>query len=117
MNSADELLLTELVLDNVFSDYEACEIIALLSCFVFQEKIPSAALTSRLELGKEKIIETAKRLNVIQQESGLQPSVEDPVEALRFGLVEVVYEWARGMVSKLSTIVFQGLSDLQTLLR
>jgi len=32
------LILTELLLDNEFKEYDPEEIVALLSCFVFQEK-------------------------------------------------------------------------------
>lgn len=50
VNSADELVLTELVLDNFFSDYSAEEIAALLSCFTFQDKTDvELRLTERLE--------------------------------------------------------------------
>jgi len=45
VHSADELVLTELILDNVFADYEPEEIVALLSAFVFQEKTVSPRLT------------------------------------------------------------------------
>ena len=38
MNSVDELIVTELLLDNTFSTMEPAEIVALLSCFVFYEK-------------------------------------------------------------------------------
>lgn len=38
INSANELILTELVLDNTFAEYEPEEVVALLSVFVFQEK-------------------------------------------------------------------------------
>jgi antiviral helicase SKI2 len=38
INTADELLLTELILDNFFANYEPAELVALLSVFVFQEK-------------------------------------------------------------------------------
>lgn len=38
INSASELVLTELVLDNFFSAFEPEEICALLSAFVFQER-------------------------------------------------------------------------------
>lgn len=38
INSANELILTELILENTLATYEPEEIVALLSCFVFQEK-------------------------------------------------------------------------------
>ena len=50
INTADELLLTELILDNFWADYEPAEIVALLSIFVFQEKSDSEpVLTPKLE--------------------------------------------------------------------
>src|ERR1700734_725309 len=38
IHSADELVLTELILENVLAEFEPEEIVALLSAFVFQEK-------------------------------------------------------------------------------
>lgn len=40
----------------------------------------------------------AEEIALLQRKCGLQESVEDFVEQYKFGLVEVVYEWARGMV-------------------
>ena len=44
------------------------------------------------------IEETATRIALCEQEHGIDVSVEDSLKELKFGLVEVVYEWARGMV-------------------
>lgn len=38
INTGHELILTELILDNFFAGYEPQEAVALLSCFVFQER-------------------------------------------------------------------------------
>lgn len=101
INSADELLLTELVLDNVFADYEPAEVVALLSCFVFQERNASEPrLTPKLTKGKEVVLEYARKVAQLQVDCGLAISVEDYANSLRFGLVEVVYEWARGLAFK-----------------
>lgn len=100
INTADELVLTELILDNVFAEYEPAEIVALLSCFVFQEKNASEpTLTPRLQKGKEVIIKFAEQIAEKQFACGVEISKEDFVKGFKFGLVEVVYEWARGMVS------------------
>ncbi|KAI9484026.1 MAG: NUC185 domain-containing protein [Benjaminiella poitrasii] len=110
INSADELLLTELVLDNVFADYEPAEVVALLSCFVFQERNASEPrLTPKLVKGKEVILTYARKIAELQVECGLQISVEDYVGGLKFGLVEVVYEWARGLS-------FKNITDLTDVL-
>lgn len=99
INSADELLLTELVLDNVFSDFEPAEVVAILSCFVFQERNASEPrLTPKLTKGKEVVLTYARKIAQLQVDCGLAISVEDYANNLKFGLVEVVYEWARGLV-------------------
>ena len=45
------------------------------------------------------IEETATRIALCEREHGIDVSVEDTLRELKFGLVEVVYEWACGMVS------------------
>ncbi|GAA5900618.1 hypothetical protein JCM6882_000923 [Rhodosporidiobolus microsporus] len=102
INSANELILTELILDNVFASYEPEEVVALLSGFIFQEKTTEVepVLTPKLEEGKAIVQATAERVMRVQEqhranfadETGFGGSGE-----LRFGLMEVVFEWARGM--------------------
>lgn len=101
IHSADELVLTELVLENVLADYEPEEIVALLSAFVFQEKTDSEPVfTPALEKGRDKIIEISERVNNMQIKYQVIQASEDSNDFAsnpRFGMVEVVYEWARGM--------------------
>ncbi|KAK5668535.1 Antiviral helicase ski2 [Batrachochytrium dendrobatidis] len=101
INTADELILTELILDNFLADYEPAEIVALLSCFVFQEKSQSEpVLTSKLEKGVKVITELAIKIAEVQHSCGLDVRKDDALAGLKFGLVEVVYEWARGLPFK-----------------
>lgn len=96
--SNHELLITELVFENILSQLDPTEIVALLSCFVFQQKHCSEPnLTDTLQKGKDEIVDLATRLAGVQMESGLDITVEEFVGELHFGLVEAVYEWARGM--------------------
>ena len=101
IHSADELVLTELVLENVLAEYEPEEIVALLSAFVFQEKTESVpTLTPRLEKGTKEIIAIAEKVNNFQIQHQVIQSSEDSNDFAskpRFGLAEVVYEWAKGM--------------------
>lgn len=101
IHSADELVLTELVLENVLAAYEPEEIVALLSSFVFQERTDSSPnLTPTLERGIETLIAISERVNHYQTLHQVILSSDDSndfVSRPRFGLVEVVYEWARGM--------------------
>ncbi|KAA8650519.1 SKI complex RNA helicase subunit SKI2 [Aspergillus tanneri] len=101
IHSADELVLTELILENVLAEYEPEEIVALLSAFVFQEKTENVpTLTPRLEKGKEAIVRISDKVNDFQIQYQVIQSSEDSNDFAsqpRFGLAEVVYEWARGM--------------------
>ncbi|CAO1638166.1 unnamed protein product [Sympodiomycopsis kandeliae] len=98
INSADELVLTELILDNVFATYTPEEIVALLSIFVFQEKSdvdPREDLPMKLQSGLEVIYTTAEKISQIQ--SSHQLNYEDYLTSLKPGLIQVVYEWSRGI--------------------
>lgn len=102
INSGWELVLTELILDNFLGDFEPEEIVALLSCFVYEgrtkdeEDLP---ITPRLEKGKQKIRQiTEKLLNIYtEHQVSLTSEEEEFLERKRFALVNVVYEWARGL--------------------
>ncbi|KAJ7116795.1 antiviral helicase [Mycena crocata] len=96
INSANELVLTELILENTLANYEPEEVVALLSCFVFQEKTDvEPAMSPRLEEGRAAILAISDRVGRIQDLHKV--AVEDFRSNLKFGLVEVVYEWAKGM--------------------
>lgn len=87
-------------MENVLAEYEPEEIVALLSAFVFGEKtdvVPT--ITPKLEKGKAKIIEIAKKVNSVQikQQVLINAESDDFENRPRFGLMEVVYEWAKGM--------------------
>ncbi len=101
IHSADELVLTELVLENVLADFEPEEIVALLSCFVFQEKTDATPnITPQLEAGITTIVKISEKVNdcqILHQVILSSDDSNDFVSRPRFGLVEVVYEWARGM--------------------
>lgn len=83
-------------------DFEPAEIVALLSCFVYegrtQEDEPPL-ITPRLEKGKARILEIAEKLLKVYVEKQvlLTQEEEDFVESKRFALVNVVYEWANGL--------------------
>ncbi|KAK5656611.1 hypothetical protein OQA88_4591 [Cercophora sp. LCS_1] len=112
IHSGDELVLTELILENVLADYEPAEIAALLSAFVFQEKTDTVpVLTGSLERGMKTIIAISEKVNAVQTlHQVIQTSEEanDFASRPRFGLMEVVYEWAKGMSFKNIT----GLTDV-----
>ena len=96
INSANELVLTELILENTLASYDPEEVVALLSCFVFQEKTESEpVIPPKLKEGLDAIVAIAERVERVQ-EAHRVPNEE--FRQLKIGLVEVVYEWAKGMV-------------------
>ncbi|PNY26558.1 ATP-dependent RNA helicase [Tolypocladium capitatum] len=104
VHSGDELVLTELILDNVLAEFEPAEIAALLSSFVFQEKtLTEPTLTGNLTRGRDTIIAISEKVNDVQtrlQVIQASDDANDFTSRPRFGLMEVVYEWARGMSFK-----------------
>jgi len=95
---SNELIVTELVFNNQLTDRPPEEIAALLSCLVFQQRNCSEPeLTPALIQGIKDIKDIAARIGQVQVDCGLLQPVGEFVESFNFGLVEVVYEWARGM--------------------
>ncbi|EJU00146.1 antiviral helicase [Dacryopinax primogenitus] len=96
INSASELILTELILENTLARYEPEEVVALLSAFLFQEKTETEpVIPPKLEEGKAEVIRLAERVQKVELANKV--ATEDFEGKLKFGLMEVVYEWARGM--------------------
>ncbi|XP_010256687.1 PREDICTED: DExH-box ATP-dependent RNA helicase DExH11 [Nelumbo nucifera] len=98
MNSGEELICTECLFENQLDDLEPEEAVALMSALVFQQKNTSEpTLTSKLAQAKKRLYNTAIRLGELQAQFKLPISPEEYAqENLKFGLVEVVYEWAKG---------------------
>ncbi|KAG6335915.1 hypothetical protein ID866_3169 [Astraeus odoratus] len=96
INSVNELILTELILENTLANYEPEEVVALLSCFVFQEKIDAEPIIPpKLSEGLESIMGIADKVLRVQEHH--QVPAEEFRSTLKSGLVEVIYEWAKGM--------------------
>ncbi|CAL1402203.1 unnamed protein product [Linum trigynum] len=98
MNSGEELICTECLFENQLDDLEPEEAVAIMSAFVFQQRNTSdPSLTPKLKQAKERLYNTAIRLGELQAGHNLQINPEEYAqENLKFGLVEVVYEWAKG---------------------
>jgi antiviral helicase SKI2 len=101
ISSGFELIVTELVLDNFLGDYEPEEIVALMSAFVFEgnTQMQTDTVTPRLDQGKARILEIVNSTNQVFENHQVLMTQEEAEfgERNRFGLMEVVYEWARGM--------------------
>src|SRR6266550_4540480 len=96
INSVNELVLTELILENTLAKYTPEETVALLSCFVFQEKAEVEHVVSlKLEEGRDAIMAISERIESIQDAHKV--SGGEYRSSVNPGLMEVVYEWASGM--------------------
>ncbi|EFJ37244.1 hypothetical protein SELMODRAFT_403447 [Selaginella moellendorffii] len=97
-NTGDELIAAECLFDNQLADLDSAESIALLSSLVFQQRETSEpVLTEKLAAAKTRLYNTALQLGDLQVSHGLVSHAEDYArDALHFGLMEVVYEWAKG---------------------
>lgn len=98
MNSGEELICTECLFENQLDDLEPEEAVALMSALVFQQKNTSEpSLTPKLAVAKKRLYDTAIRLGELQAQFKVAVDPDDYArDNLKFGLVEVVYEWAKG---------------------
>lgn len=97
ISSADELTLTELMFNGVLKDIKVEEMVSLLSCFVWQEKLQDAAKPrEELDLLFTQLQDTARRVAKLQLECKVQIDVENFVSSFRPDIMEAVYAWAKG---------------------
>ncbi|XP_031486566.1 DExH-box ATP-dependent RNA helicase DExH11 isoform X1 [Nymphaea colorata] len=98
MNSGEELISTECLFENQLDDLEPAEAVALMSALVFQQTNTSEpSLTPKLARARQRLFETAIKLGELQAFFKLAVNPEDYArDNLKFGLMEVVYEWAKG---------------------
>ncbi|CAO2828606.1 unnamed protein product [Amaranthus hypochondriacus] len=97
ISSADELTLTELMFNGTFKDINIEDMVALLSCLVWQEKLQDAQKPrEELELLFIQLQDTARRVAKVQLECKVQIDVEGFVSSFRPDIMEAVYAWAKG---------------------
>ncbi|XP_020086203.1 DExH-box ATP-dependent RNA helicase DExH11 isoform X3 [Ananas comosus] len=98
MNSGEELICTECLFENQLDDLEPEEAVAIMSAFVFQQNNTSEpSLTPKLAQAMQRLYDTAIRLGELQAQFKVPVDPEEYArDNLKFGLVEVVYEWAKG---------------------
>ena len=113
VDTADELLVTELMFDGTFRDLGVPELAALCACMIPVDKSTVDAHLAKNELADafRHLQDTAKRIAAAARECRLEVDEEEYVEGFRTSLMDVVYGWAKGQsfaqVSKM-TDVFEG---------
>lgn len=98
ISSGDELMLSELLFNGFFNNLSPEQIAAVISCFVFEEKVKEAPPMSKDELAKplKEIQATARTIAKVSQESKMALNEEEYVQSFHWELMEVIYEWANG---------------------
>lgn len=96
----NELIITELVLRNILTNLQPPEIAALLSSLVFQAKTDvEPTVTENLKRMMLAFIEVDHDIRQVESKYKVGRADETvEKEKLNFGLIEVVYEWARNKV-------------------
>lgn len=97
LTSADEVLMTEIVFQNVFADMEANHIIAACSCLVFDEKCEDPITTNKeLQKTYETMKGIARTVAEVMVENKLPIDVEEYVQKVKPQLMDVIMSWLEG---------------------
>lgn len=126
LNAADELLLTEMIFNNMFTSITAAQAVSLLSCFVCDEKsseLPAAAdeLSSLLR----QMQDIARRIAKVAIECKIDLDEDKYIEKFKPYLMDVVLAWCKGatflQICKMTDIfegsIIRAMRRLEELLR
>ena len=91
-----ELVLAELLFNRFFNEMSPETCAAVLSCFIFDEKVEATALKDDLAKPFREIQEQARVVAKVSAESKLAVNEEEYVQRLKWQLMETVYAWASG---------------------
>jgi len=95
IRSGDEIVLTELLLNNVFNDLSAELIAALLSCFVIDEKSDDyeVMIQEEFKVPYNQILETARMVAKFSKECNIAINEHEYLRKFSPRLIESVYAW------------------------
>ncbi|TID17196.1 hypothetical protein CANINC_004055 [Pichia inconspicua] len=97
ISTGDELLLTELIFNGMFTDLTPAQSAALLSCFVFQERSRETRKPNPVLDEPYKVLtEMASKIAKVSKEAKLDITEKAYVESFRSELMDVVYRWCEG---------------------
>lgn len=98
VNTADELVITELLLGGNLNEMSAEVLVSLCSCFVLDEgkKDEKLQLEKVLSSAYETLQTVCTRVATVKKESGLVIDVEEYVQSFSPNAMQVVYAWMQG---------------------
>jgi len=91
-----ELVLSELLFDRFFNELSPETCAAVLSCFIFDEKVEAQPLKEDLQKPYREIQAKARIVAKVSQECKLDVNEENYVQSFKFQLMETVFAWAQG---------------------
>ncbi|KAB5586084.1 rRNA-processing arch domain-containing protein [Coniochaeta sp. 2T2.1] len=91
-----ELVLAELLFNRFFNEMTPETCAAVLSVFIFDEKVETTPLKEDLQKPYLEIQQQARVIAKVSAESKLEVNEEEYVQSLKWQLMETVYAWANG---------------------
>ncbi|XP_012278049.1 superkiller viralicidic activity 2-like 2 [Orussus abietinus] len=112
LNGADELLMTEMIFNGLFNTLSVPQMVALISCFVCDEKsneMPKS--TEELSGPLRQMQDLARRIAKVSTDAHLELDEDSYVEKFKPFLMDVLYAWCKGasflQINKM-TDIFEG---------
>uniref|UniRef100_A0A1I8GFM1 Superkiller viralicidic activity 2-like 2 n=1 Tax=Macrostomum lignano TaxID=282301 RepID=A0A1I8GFM1_9PLAT len=97
IDSADELVLTELLFSGALNDLTAQQVAALLSCFIFEEKASELPdLSEELAVPLRALQDTARRVARVSTECKVPLDEEAYCESFKPHMMDIVAAWSSG---------------------
>jgi ATP-dependent RNA helicase DOB1 len=96
IDTADELLVTELMFNGCFTRLDASQLVALCSMFMPVEKVKHYTTPEALTPAIEELTTAAREIATLQKECKLDIDVDEFVDSFKPVLCEVVFDWSKG---------------------
>ena len=97
ISTGDELMLSELLFNRFFNDLSPEHTAAIMSCFVFEEKVnDNPVIPEELARPLREIQKQARHIAKVSIESKLTMNEEEYVQSFKWHLMPVIYAWATG---------------------
>lgn len=97
ISTGDELMLSELLFNRFFNDMTPEQCAAVMSCFVFEERVnETPVLTEDMSKALREIQRQARLVAKVSIESKLPLNEEEYVQSFKWQLMPVMFAWATG---------------------
>ena len=94
ISTGDELLLTEMIFQNVFNDLTVEQSVALLSCFVFDEKVDQRArMQQELSAPLRMMQDMARKIAKVAKECKIDIDEDEYVAKFKPELMDVIIKF------------------------